>query len=265
MCIRDRVKSYQDSTITQTIYLAVKSSRIDFETRVDWHQRHQLLKAVFPLDLHANQASYEIQFGHVSRPTHANTSWDAAKFEVCAQKWADIGENGYGVSLLNDCKYGHSAQGSTLTLSLLKGATYPNPEADQGEHVFTYSLYPHVGDFREAGTIREAYALNQPMTALPVRGEGSLPRSFSLIRCDQPGVIVETVKQAEDGSDIIVRLYDSFDRRSKAVLTIGIPFSKVELCDLMENPMDSSCLEIQGQNVTLPVKNFEIVTLRIHR
>ena len=259
------VKSYGDSTITQTIYLTDGSSRIDFETRVDWHQRHQLLKAVFPLDLHANQATYEIQFGHVSRPTHANTSWDAAKFEVCAQKWADIGENGYGVSLLNDCKYGHSAQGSTLTLSLLKGATYPNPEADQGEHVFTYSLYPHVGDFREAGTIREAYALNQPMTALPVRGGGDLPAEFSLISCDQPGVIVETVKQAEDGGDIIVRLYDAFDRRSKVALTIGVPFSKVALCDLMENPMDSSCLEVRGQEILLPVKNFEIVTLRIQR
>ncbi|MDY5642985.1 MAG: alpha-mannosidase [Candidatus Faecousia sp.] len=258
-------KPYGDSTIIQTIYLTDGSARIDFETRVDWHQRHQLLKAVFPLDLHANQATYEIQFGHVSRPTHSNTSWDAAKFEVCAQKWADIGENGYGVSLINDCKYGHSAEGSTLTLSLLKSATYPNPEADQGEHVFTYALYPHVGDFREAGTIREAYALNQPMTAVPCDGTGALPDSFSLVSCDQPGVIVETVKQAEDGGDIIVRLYDAFDRRSKATLTIGIPFSKVELCDLMENPMDSSCLEVQGQNVTLPVKNFEIVTLRIHR
>lgn len=259
------VKSYEDSIITQTIYLTDGSSRIDFETHVDWHQRHQLLKAVFPLDLHANQATYEIQFGHVVRPTHANTSWDAAKFEVCAQKWADIGENGYGVSLLNDCKYGHSAEGSTLTLSLLKSATYPNPEADQGEHMFTYSLYPHAGDFREAGTIREAYDLNQPMMAVSCNGTGTLPGSFSLVSCDQPGVIVETVKQAENGGDIIVRLYDAFDRRSKASLTFGIPFSKVELCDLMENPIDSSCLEVRGQKVTLPVKNFEIVTLRIQR
>ena len=131
--------------------------------------------------------------------------------------------------------------------------------------MFTYSLYPHVGDFREAGTIREAYALNQPMTALPVRGGGDLPAEFSLISCDQPGVIVETVKQAEDGGDIIVRLYDAFDRRSKVALTIGVPFSKVALCDLMENPMDSSCLEVRGQEILLPVKNFEIITLRIQR
>ena len=257
------VKPYCDSVITQTVFLYADSPRIDFETHVEWHQRHQLLKAEFPLDLHATQATYEIQFGHVTRPTHRNTSWDAAKFEVCAQKWADIGENGYGVSLLNDCKYGHSAEGSTLTLSLLKGATYPNPEADQGSHDFTYSLLPHTGDFREAGTIREAYALNQPLMAASACGGGSLPDSFSLVCCDMPGVIIETVKQAEDGHGFIVRFYEAFDRRCRATLTLGLPFRKVTLCDLMENPLSSDTLEVHGNQVTLPVRNFEIVTLRV--
>ena len=257
------VKPYCDSVITQTVFLYADSPRIDFETHVEWHQRHQLLKAEFPLDLHATQATYEIQFGHVTRPTHRNTSWDAAKFEVCAQKWADIGENGYGVSLLNDCKYGHSAEGSTLTLSLLKGATYPNPEADQGSHDFTYSLLSHTGDFREAGTIREAYALNQPLMAASACGGGSLPDSFSLVCCDMPGVIIETVKQAEDGHGFIVRFYEAFDRRCRATLTLGLPFRKVTLCDLMENPLSSDTLEVHGNQVTLPVRNFEIVTLRV--
>lgn len=256
---------YSDSTITQTVWLYDHSARIDFETEVDWHQRHQILKAAFPLDIHTSEATCEIQFGHVKRPTHANTSWDAAKFEVCAQKWVDLSEHGYGVSLLNDCKYGHSCEGSTLKLSLLKGATYPDPEADQGHHVFTYSLLPHMGDFRETGTIQEAYSLNQPLMAAPVSPESTgLPGEFSLVKCDQPGVIVETFKKSEDGEDWILRLYDAYDQRTKASLTLGIPFRSVCLCDLMENPIEGE-LEVHGQSVTIPVKNFEIVTLRIAR
>lgn len=260
------VKTYGDSTITQVLWLYDHSSRIDFETEVDWHQRHQILKAAFPLNLHTSEATCEIQFGHIKRPTHNNTSWDAAKFEICAQKWVDLSEHGYGVSLLNDCKYGHSAEGSTLKLSLLKGATYPDPEADQGYHSFTYSLLPHAGDFRESGTIHQAYELNQPLMAAPVSPENNgLPAEFSLVHCDQPGVIIETVKESEDGDDLIIRLYDSFDQRTKATLTLGIPFQTVQLCDLMENPIDSNSLTVSGQSVSFPVKNFEIITLRIVR
>lgn len=260
------VKTYGSSTITQTVYLYSDSPRIDFETEVDWHQRHQLLKAAFPLDIHTSEAVCEIQFGHVKRPTHGNTSWDAAKFEVCAQKWVDLSEHGYGVALLNDCKYGHSAEGSTLKLSLLKGATYPDPEADQGRHVFTYSLLPHTGDFREAGVIREAYSLNQPLMATSLCGAGSqLPGCFSLVQCSQPNIIIETVKQAEDNDDIILRFYESFDQRCNARLCFGIPFRTVQVCDLMENPVPDAKLQIQEQTVTVPVKNFEIVTLRISR
>lgn len=260
------IKSYSDSTITQTIWMYDQSTRIDFETEVDWHQRHQILKAAFPLDLHATEATYEIQFGHLTRPTHGNTSWDAAKFEVCAQKWANISEHGYGVSLLNDCKYGHNAEGSTLKLSLLKCATYPDPEADQGHHVFTYSLFPHLGDFREAGAIHEAYCLNQPLMAAPVSNNTSvLPENFSLVQCDQPNVIVETVKKAEDGDDMILRFYEAFGQRCNATLTLGIPFHNVQLCDLMENPIHDAVLTVSGQTITVPVKNFEIITLRFTR
>ena len=268
-CARKGIRTvwtYGASEITQTVWLYDYSPRIDFETEVEWRQRHQLLKAVFPLELHTTQAAYEIQFGHVYRPTHSNTSWDAAKFEVCAHKWADLSENGYGVSLLNDCKYGHSAEGSTLTLSLLKSATYPDPEADQGHHTFTYSLLPHAGDFRKAGTIQESYCLNQPLMAAPLPGDGAgLPGTFSLVHCDQPNIILETVKQAEDGEDLIVRFYEAFDRRVRATLTLGIPFSGAEVCDLMEDPIAGAEISVNGQDITLPVRNFEIVTLRIRR
>lgn len=258
-------KKYLASTIVQTIRLYDASPRIDFETEVEWHQQHQILKAAFPLDLHTTQAAYEIQFGHVLRPTHQNTSWDAAKFEVCAGKWADLSESDYGVSLLNDCKYGHGASGSTLTLSLLKGATYPHPEADQGHHSFTYALLPHAGDFRRGETIYEAYSLNQPLQAMAVTGSGSLPAEFSPVSTQEPGIIPETFKLSEDGRDYILRFYDAYDRRSTTKITLGIPFTSVELCDLMENPIDSSALKVEGQTVSVPVRNFEIVTLRIRR
>lgn len=259
------VKPYGDSAITQTIYLYDRSPRIDFETEVDWHQRHQLLKAAFPLDVHASQAAYEIQFGHVLRPTHRNTSWDEARFEVCAHKWADLSEDGYGAALLNDCKYGYSAEGSVLKLSLLKSATHPDPEADQGRHTFTYSLLPHSGGFRDGGVVQEAYGLNQPLQAAPAAGGGTLPETFSLASCAQPGVILETVKLAEDGEDLIFRFYEAYDRRVRADITLGVPFDSVTVCDLLERPVEMPELQVSGQTVTLPVRNFEIVTLRVRR
>ena len=222
------VKKYYDSTICQTIWLYSANRRIDVENEIDWHEHHQLLKAAFPFDLHATKATYEIQFGHLERPTTENTTWEAAKFEVCGHKWADMSENGYGVSLLNDCKYGFSAEENTLKLTLLKCATYPNPEADQGHHTFTYSLLPHDGDFRAAHTIREAYRLNQPLmaTALHPHSDTSLPASFSLVQCDCENIVIDTVKQAEDGDGLIVRLYEAFDRRSRAALRFGFDVAR---------------------------------------
>ena len=243
------------SVITQHLWLYSESRRIDFETEIDWHEHHQILKAAFPLDVLASTATYDIQFGHVQRPTHENTSWDKAKFEVYSHKWVDISEPGYGVSLLNDCKYGHNTEGSTLKLTMLKCGTYPNPEADQGMHVFTYSLVPHVGDFRSAGIIREAYALNQPLLATQAEGNGSLPDDFSLVSCDQKAVMVETVKKAEADNGMIVRMYESFGSKCKANITVAPGFQKAYLCDLMELPFDNNC-------VTLPVSNFEIITLK---
>ncbi len=254
-------RKYNNSTITQNIWLYSECERIDFENDIDWHERHQLLKAAFPFDVHATSATYEIQFGHLERVTHENTSWDKAKFEVCAHKWVDVSENGYGVALLNDCKYGYNTEGSTLKISMLKCATYPNPEADQGKHVFTYSLMPHVGDFREAGVIHEAYALNQPLSATSViSGNGTLPSTFSLVSCDKDNVVIETVKKAEDDDSMIVRLYDAFNRRSKATVTVNGDFKACYLCDMLEN--NEQQLDLVDGKVTLPVSNFEIITLK---
>ena len=258
------VKHYMHSTITQKIWLYSSSPRIDFETEIDWHEKHQILKAAFPLAIHANSATFDIQFGHVVRPTHENTSWDKARFESYGHKWVDVSENGYGASLLNDCKYGYNTEGSTLKLTMLKCATYPNPHADEGTHIFTYSLLPHVGDFREAGVIQEAYSLNQPLEAVPVSsGDGTLPSAYSLVSCDCPNVMIETVKKAEADDSMIVRLYEAFDRRSKAVISVAEGFKKAYLCSLLEDELED--LPFDGTKLLLPVRNFEIITLKFTR
>lgn len=212
--------------------------------------------------MHSNKVTYEIQFGNIERASHFNTSWDAAKFEVCAHKWADISDGSYGVSLLNDCKYGHSAEGSTLCLTLLKCATYPNPHADKGEHTFTYSLYPHLDDYRTGGTVQEAYLLNRPLTSMTVASsKGVLNEKYSFITCDKENIIIETVKKAEDSDALVVRLYDAYDICGNCKLTFGFDIKKAYICNLMENDLQQ--LEVSDNTVTLPVKNFEIVTLKI--
>lgn len=254
------VRKYNKSTITQTIIVYSNSRRIDVENVIDWHEHHVILKAAFPTNIHTNKASYEIQFGNVERPTHENTSWEAAKFEVCAQKWGDLSEEGYGVSILNNCKYGYSASGSEMSLTLIKCGTYPNPEADQGVHTFTYSLYPHKDSFKQGGTINEAYLLNRPLEVVSAKGAGKLPSEYSLISCDSPNIIIETVKAAENGKGIIVRLYDAWDKKSAPILNFGFDAEEIYLCDMMEQPVAKIG---SGNSVKLNVSNFEIITLLI--
>lgn len=257
-------RNYQSSTIIQTVYLYRTLPRIDFDTEIQWSEEHQLLKAAFPLKIHNSHATYEIQFGNLERPTYRNTSWDAARFEVCGHKWADLSEGNYGVSILNDCKYGWSAVDSTLCLTLLKCATYPNPQADKGSHAFTYSLLPHGGDYRQGETVREAYSLNQPLMWRRIKtGEKKLPSEFSLVSCSNPNIIIETFKQSEDGKGYIIRLYDAHNCNTNAVLSFGVDLKRVFLCDLLENP--GSELHLEGRKVKVPVSNFEIVTLKVEK
>ena len=254
------VRRYNKSLITQKISLYPNSRRIDFKNEIDWHEKHKVVKALFPVDIHSSKATYEVQFGNLERNTHANTSWDAAKFEVCAQKWIDLSENGYGVSILNDCKYGHAVDGNEMSITLIKCGTYPNPEADQGKHEFTYSLYPHKDDFATGGTVNEAYLLNRPLKVIKTNGGGNLPTEYSLISCDCENIVVETVKEAENGQGIIVRLYDAWNRKSTPTLKLGFEAREIFICDMMENPIESIG---KGNEISLKVDNFEIVTLLI--
>lgn len=256
-------RKFLESTIVQKIIFHADSRRIDFDTWVDWKQHQLLLKTEFPVDINANEATYDIQFGNLKRPTHKNTSWEAAKFEVCGHKWADLSENGYGVALLNDCKYGYGITEGKMTLSLVKSGILPNPVTDQEEHWFTYALYPHLGDYNEADVQREGYCLNVPACAVRMEqaSTGALPAAQSLLRLDAENVILETVKRAEDGNGIIVRMYEDHNRRSRVRLSWHKPFARAVECDLMEDETGAPVTDTDTLEFT--IKPFEIKTFRI--
>jgi len=254
-------RAYGNSVIEQTVTLHKHSKRIDFVTTIDWQEDHVLLRALFPVNVRSSHATYDIQFGHLERPTHKNTSWDENKFEVCAHKWSDLSEGNYGVSILSDSKYGYSTEENVMGISLLKAPTWPNTVADRGMHTFTYSLYPHGGDFTEGDTQKQAYLLNMPLEAIKVdKHEGRMPGCYSMISADKPNVVIETVKKSEEGHDIIVRLYDSYNCKENVVIKTGFAFKEAYLCDLMENNLQK--VEHDGQEIAVQIKNFEIITLR---
>ena len=255
-------RKYGSTTIVQTILFNDFSAQIDFETQVDWHESHKMLKAVFPVDILADKATYDIQFGSIERPTHKNTSWDEAKFEVCAHKYADLSDGGYGVSLMNDCKYGYDIHDGVMQISLLRSTKDPNPEADMGEHSFTYSLYPHEGALRDSDTVKRAYMLNVPLIALPASGDADIiPTEFSAISLDCDHAACETVKQAEDGEGTVIRIYEYKNIRGKLNISTEIPFEKVYLCDMLENEICE--LPVENGKIICGIKGFEILTVKL--
>ena len=261
------VRKFCDSSIVQDISIYNDIPRIDFKTKIDWKETQVMLKAAFPVDIHSDKAAYEIQYGNVERPTHRNTSWDQARFEVCAHKWADLSEDGYGVSLLNDCKYGYDIKENVMRLTLLKSAKDPNVDADREIHEFTYSLYPHADGFKAAGTTRMAYSLNCPLLAVTENGHaGSLPQEYSLVKADCENVIIEVVKKAEDSEDIIIRLYEYFNRRSAVKLSLGAAIANIWECDLMENNLNGMPevgLEHREKDFAFDIKPYEIKTFKL--
>ncbi len=260
-CLQIRRK-FLDSTIVQSIYIYNDIPRIDIKNNIDWKEKQILLRAAFPVDVHVEEATYEIQYGNVKRPTHFNTSWDAAKFEVCTHKWADISEDDYGISLLNDCKYGYDIHDGVMGISMLKSAVEPNPEADKELHEFVYSLYPHQGGWKAAGTVHSAYALNNRMTAVvKAASKGSLPQSYSLVSCDAGNVMLEVVKKAEDSDNLIIRMYEYFNRRTKATVTCSRRIAGVSECDLLENGIKD--LKAEDKSFTFEILPYEIKTFAI--
>ncbi|WP_243232513.1 glycoside hydrolase family 38 C-terminal domain-containing protein [Microbacterium sp. CIAB417] len=259
------VRGWGASRITQTLTLAAGARALDIETVVDWHERQKLLKLAFPLDVHADRATSEIQFGHVHRPTHANTSWDAARFETVAHRWVHVGEAGFGVAIANDATYGHDITrvpregGGTATsvrLSLLRAPLFPDPEADQGEHTFRVSIRPDSGI---ADAVREGYRLNVPPRA--VSGAGPVD---PLVTVSSDAVVVEAVKLAEDRSgDVIVRLYEAHGGRALATVSPSFGFASVVETDLLEREIAPSAVAGSRRDaVELSLRPFQLVTLR---
>jgi alpha-mannosidase len=256
------VRRIGDSTVEQEIRLDRGARRVEIHSVVDWHETHTLLKAAFPLDVRSANASFEIQHGHVERPTHRNTSWDEARYEVCAQTWADLSESGFGVGLLNDCKYGHDVLGNVLRLTLLRSPTWPDPVADQGRHVFSYALLPHEGDLVQGAVVREAHAFNSPLRVVPIGGgaDGSRGVRASVIEVDDAAVVVTAVKQADDGDGVIVRLYESAGGRHEVRVRCGGRTTAARV-DLLERPLDPPIDVVDGAAV-VPLRPFELATLR---
>lgn len=259
-------RQYLNSTIIQKIYLYQDSPAIEVKNEIDWKESHLLLKALLPVDIHTSEATFDIQYGNVKRQTHYNTSWDNAKFEVCHHKWVDVSEDNYGVSILNDCKYGCNVHEGVIGLSLLKSATSPNPEADKEYHEFTYTIYPHSGDWKEAGVAKEAYQLNNPFIGIIKETEGGiLPTSYEACSVDAENVIVELIKEPEnmEADTTIIRLYEHFNRRT--MVKIKFPYSvlKAMECNMMED--EKMCLDIADNEVILEIKPYEIKTIKISR
>ncbi len=255
-------RPFMRSSVRQEIILYEGMPRIDIRSRIDWKESNILLKADFPVDVNAVRAAYDIQFGNIERSTTTNTTWDFAQFEVSAHRWADLSQEDHGLSVLNDCKYGYDIKDRHLRITLLKSAVYPNPDADKEVHEFTYSIYPHAGGWRSAGTDEAAAFLNCPLL---VRAEqphpGRLPAEYSFVRTGCRNVVIDTVKQAEDSGDTVVRLYENHNASAQAELTFAGRILDVRECDLMENEI---CAIPHGEHaVTVGMAPYEIKTLRI--
>jgi len=257
--IRNKWK-FNKSTITQDMVLYTAIDRIDFETTVDWQEEHYMLKAHFPVDVFYNKATFDIQYGNTERATHKNTTWDVARFEVCAHKWVDVSEGNYGFSLMNDCKYGHSVDENSVALTLLKSSTEPNEVADQEIHHFTYSIMPHSGDWRVAATPEMAYMLNIPVTAVAGQGGKSTLKSFAQVDCEN--VMIESVKHALRGEGTVIRAYECYGERAHVTMTLAETPKAVKAIGLMEdNEID---VPFNGNVIEFDVKPYEIVSFMVY-
>ena len=249
---------YMNTTINQDMVVYTNDRRIDFVTNVDWREQKQLLKVAFPVDVRATMATYDVQFGNVKRNTHWNTSWDMAKFETVAQQWVDLSQRDYGVSLLNNSKYGHDIKDNVIRLTLLKSATHPDPVQDQGEQNFTYSLLPHKGDFVEADTVKAAYALNQPLRAI----EGSINENIptKMFDFNDAYVLVDAIKKAEDNDMVVLRFHEYSGSRQEVKINSDYKIAGWMETNLMEKPME----ELRNESeINLTVEPYEIKTIMI--
>lgn len=258
--LRQSFRIGRSSVLTQDIVFHATTPRVDFETQVDWREKHQFLKVAFETGLLIGAARHEVQFGHVTRSTHDNTSYDRAQFDVCAHKWTDLAEGQYGIAFLNDCKYACTVRGGRYTLSLLKSGRHPDPRGDEGVHRFSYALLPHQGGFSVENIVRPAHEFNAAPCVVSVALKPSEP--FSLVAVSAPNVIVEAVKMAEDGEGFVLRLYEAGMTGTHATLTFGVPVTAVRQTNLLEEEPEN--LPVSANAVETYFRPFEIKTLRVY-
>ena len=257
-------RTWQNSKFVQDVSLYAGLGRVDIANNIDWHETHVLLKAAFPLAASSPQATYEIPFGSIERPTTRNNSWEAAKFEVPALRWADLGDGTHGFSLINESKYGYDAKNNVLRLSLLRSPTWPDPEADRGHHQFTYSLYPHSADWRQALTVRRGYEFNYQLRAQQVDAhDGALPAKHSFVGVIGDNVVLTAVKKAEDGDALLLRIYEWAGKTADVRIQLPEGATSASLTNLMEKP-DGGTLAVADHRITVPVHPFEIVSVRVN-
>ncbi len=244
------------SRLRQAVRLDAGARRLELHTEVDWQEDHALLKAAFPLAVHADEATYEVAFGAVRRPTHFSTDRDLARYEVPGHRWADLGEHGFGVALLTDSTYGYSARGDTLRLSLLRAPRLPDPEADRGRHAFAYAVMPHTGSWQDAGVVGAAAAFNARIrwAAAPPPGAWAAVEGAD-------GLVLDSVKRAEDGDGLVLRLYEAHGGRGTAQVRVARPVAAATRATLLEERIGP--LEVRDGAVVVPFRPWEIVTVRV--
>ena len=268
------------SQVVQEIALYAGSKRIDFRAKAVWREADSMLRTSFPLDIHAEQANFEIQFGHIRRNTHRNTSWDLAKDEVPAHKWVDLSQGDYGVALLNDCKCGHKVKGNTIDLNLVRSVVFPDPNpfdtadvrpgqpneryTDQCDYIFNYALYLHCGEHIAGGVIHAGYEFNIPLYVIPTDRcrRAFLPSRKSFISLDNGNVIIEAVKRAEDSEAVVVRLYEASHSGVKTGITFGVDIESIFEAGLLEEEIMP--VDLAGNRAVLNFRPFEIKTLVVH-
>ena len=243
-----------ESRLVQKVRLDAGARRLEFHTEVDWHESDKMLKVAFPVNVRSLNATYEMQFGHVARPTHYNNSYDLAKFEVPGHKWADLSEYGFGVSLLTDCKYGYHTFGDSMHITLLRAPKAPDPEADMGQHSFAYAIYPHQGSWQEAGLVAEGYSFNAPL-----RWAASLSEPISYFSVGDPNLVLNTVKKAEDDDGLLLRLYEAHGARGVAELKSALPFKSAVCCNILEEEGEE--LQVVDGVVLIPYRPHQIISI----
>jgi alpha-mannosidase len=256
-------KHFQNSTFVQDITMYAGVARVDVKMHADWHEKHILLKVAFPLSARSSHATYEIPYGSVERPTTRNTPAEQSQFEVPGLQWADISEAEHGFSLLNDSKYGWDAKGNVLRLSLLRSPEWPDPHADEGEHDFVYSMYPHGGTWREALTVRRGDELNHHLLAMQTgKHEGALPPRHSFVQVDAENVVLTAVKKAEDSDAIVLRFYEWAGKDQDVKLQLPAEARSASETDLMERSLAG--LAVKDGTVTVHTKPYEIKTVKVN-